>query len=99
MYGHCETLPGTPLSTIAFVKACNEAGLPSGVLNAVSGDNTMISDEVFSNPLVRLVALTGSTDTGKEFVRASAKTLKRLVLELGGHSPFIVLPMLILRKR
>jgi len=80
----------TPLSTIAFVKACNEAGLPSGVLNAVSGDNTMISDEVFSNPLVRLVALTGSTDTGKEFVRASAKTLKRLVLELGGHSPFIV---------
>ncbi|NSW75567.1 MAG: NAD-dependent succinate-semialdehyde dehydrogenase [Candidatus Atribacteria bacterium] len=80
----------TPLSTIAFVKACNDAGLPRGVLNVVSGDNALISEEIFSNPLVRLVALTGSTETGKEFVRASAKTLKRLVLELGGHSPFIV---------
>ncbi|MGC8778249.1 MAG: aldehyde dehydrogenase family protein, partial [Candidatus Caldatribacteriaceae bacterium] len=79
-----------PLSTIAFVKACNEAGLPQGVLNVVSGDNALVSDEIFSNPLVRLVALTGSTETGKEFVKASARTLKRLVLELGGHSPFLV---------
>ncbi|MEN3186541.1 MAG: NAD-dependent succinate-semialdehyde dehydrogenase [Atribacterota bacterium] len=80
----------TPLSTIAFVKACNDAGLPQGVLNVVNGDNALISEEIFSNPLVRLVALTGSTETGKEFIRASAKTLKRLILELGGHSPFII---------
>ncbi|MEN3203390.1 MAG: NAD-dependent succinate-semialdehyde dehydrogenase, partial [Atribacterota bacterium] len=80
----------TPLSTIEFVRACNDVGLPEGVLNVVSGDNALISEEIFSNPLVRLVALTGSTATGKEFIKASAKTVKRLVLELGGHSPFIV---------
>ncbi|MGQ9622584.1 MAG: NAD-dependent succinate-semialdehyde dehydrogenase [Candidatus Caldatribacteriaceae bacterium] len=80
----------TPLSTIEFVRACNDVGLPEGVLNVVSGDNTLISEEIFSNPLVRLVALTGSTTTGKEFIKASAQTVKRLVLELGGHSPFIV---------
>lgn len=80
----------TPLSTIEFVRACNDAGLPEGVLNVVNGDNTLISEEIFSNPLVRLVALTGSTATGKEFIKASAKTVKHLILELGGHSPFIV---------
>jgi len=80
----------TPLSTIEFVRACNDAGFPEGVLNVVNGDNALISEEIFSNPLVRLVALTGSTATGKEFIQASAKTVKRLVLELGGHSPFIV---------
>ncbi|MDK2897125.1 MAG: succinate-semialdehyde dehydrogenase / glutarate-semialdehyde dehydrogenase [Candidatus Atribacteria bacterium] len=80
----------TPLATIEFVKAINEAGLPTGVLNAISGDNALISQEIFSDPRVRLVALTGSTETGKEFIRASAQTVKRLILELGGHSPFIV---------
>ncbi|NLJ37218.1 MAG: NAD-dependent succinate-semialdehyde dehydrogenase [Candidatus Atribacteria bacterium] len=80
----------TPLSTIEFVRACNEAGLPSGVLNVVNGENALISNEIFSNPLVKLVALTGSTETGKEFIKASAYTVKRLMLELGGHSPFIV---------
>ncbi len=80
----------TPLSTIEFVRACNDAGLPEGILNVVSGDNALISEEIFSNPLVRLVALTGSTATGKEFIEASAQTVKRLILELGGHSPFIV---------
>ncbi|MGQ9473098.1 MAG: aldehyde dehydrogenase family protein [Candidatus Caldatribacteriaceae bacterium] len=66
----------TPLSTIEFVRACNDAGLPPGVLNVISGDNALISEEVFANPLVRLVALTGSTETGKEFIKTSAKTLK-----------------------
>ncbi len=80
----------TPLSTIEFVCACNEAGLPDGLLNVISGDNSVISGEVFANPLVRLVALTGSTGTGKEFIRASATTVKRLILELGGHSPLLV---------
>jgi len=80
----------TPLSTIEFVRACNDAGLPAGVLNVVSGDNALISGEIFANPLVKLVALTGSTETGKEFIKASAQTVKRLMLELGGHSPFIV---------
>jgi len=80
----------TPLSTIEFVRVCNEAGLPAGVLNVVNGENALISNEIFSNPLVKLVALTGSTKTGKEFIKASAHTVKRLMLELGGHSPFIV---------
>ncbi|MEI6157410.1 MAG: aldehyde dehydrogenase family protein, partial [Atribacterota bacterium] len=71
-------------------RACNEAGLPAGVLNVVCGDNVLFSQEVFSHPLVKLVALTGSTETGKEFIKASAQTVKRLVLELGGHSPFLV---------
>ncbi len=56
----------------------------------ICGENEMISEEIFSNPLVRVVALTGSIATGKEFIKAAAKTVKRLILELGGHSPFLV---------
>ncbi|HXL01808.1 MAG TPA: NAD-dependent succinate-semialdehyde dehydrogenase [Candidatus Atribacteria bacterium] len=80
----------TPLSTIEFVKAINEASLPEGALNVIIGDNTLISQKIFSDPRIRLVALTGSTETGKEFIKASAPTVKKLILELGGHSPFIV---------
>ncbi|HSV31109.1 MAG TPA: NAD-dependent succinate-semialdehyde dehydrogenase [Atribacteraceae bacterium] len=80
----------TPLSTIEFVRACNEAGFPEGVLNVISGDNTVVGGEFFANPLVRLIALTGSTETGKKFIKSSAQTVTRLMLELGGHSPLLV---------
>jgi acyl-CoA reductase-like NAD-dependent aldehyde dehydrogenase len=80
----------TPLSTIEFIRACVGSGLPENVLHVINGDNEVISEEVFVNPRVRLIALTGSTDTGKKFIEASARNVKRLILELGGHSPFIV---------
>jgi len=71
-----------------------EAGLPAGVLNVVThapGDAGPIGDELIENPRVRVVNFTGSTDTGRRLAEAAGRNLKRLVLELGGYNPLIVL--------
>lgn len=81
----------TPLSALALAELAAQAGLPKGVFNVVTCKNPVpVGEELTSNPLVRLITFTGSTAVGKILYRQSADTVKKLGLELGGNSPFIV---------
>src|SRR5947209_12917032 len=79
----------TPLSALRFGELALEAGLPAGVLNIVTG-GPETGSALVRHPGVDKVAFTGSTSVGKEIMRSSAETLKRVTLELGGKSPNIV---------
>jgi acyl-CoA reductase-like NAD-dependent aldehyde dehydrogenase len=79
----------TPLTALRFGELCLEAGLPPGVLNIVTG-GPETGAALVKHPGVDKVAFTGSTSVGKEIMRSSAETLKRVTLELGGKSPNIV---------
>lgn len=80
----------TPLSAIALAELAVEAGFPPGVLNVVTGDPVAIGTELFTNPAVRKVSFTGSTEVGKKLMTMASNNVTRLSLELGGHAPFIV---------
>ena len=80
----------TPLATGLFVAACAEAGLPPGVVNVVTGKSAIVGEELISHPLAQMVAFTGSTDVGRHLMQVAAKTLKKLCLELGGHTALVV---------
>jgi succinate-semialdehyde dehydrogenase/glutarate-semialdehyde dehydrogenase len=83
----------TPLTALAVTKLGEEAGLPAGVLNVVTGDAEdapTIGAEMTSNPLVRKVGFTGSTEVGKLLMEQCSKQLKKVSLELGGNAPFVV---------
>jgi succinate-semialdehyde dehydrogenase/glutarate-semialdehyde dehydrogenase len=83
----------TPLTALAVMKLGEEAGLPPGVLSMVTGaadDAPTIGGEMTSNPLVRKVGFTGSTEVGKLLMEQCSKQLKKVSLELGGNAPFIV---------
>jgi succinate-semialdehyde dehydrogenase/glutarate-semialdehyde dehydrogenase len=81
----------TPLSALALAALAEEAGLPPGVLNVLTTrDPRPIGAELTSNPLVRMVTFTGSTEVGKILMAQAAATVKRVGLELGGNAPFIV---------
>ena len=82
--------PQTPFSALALAVLAEQAGVPAGVLNVVTGPAQAIGDEILDNPLVRKLSFTGSTRTGKYLMQRCAGTLKRLSLELGGNAPFIV---------
>src|SRR5262245_9178716 len=82
----------TPLCLIQVFECMIEAGLPPGVANLVMGPAQEVADEFLENPRVRKISFTGSTEVGKQLMRAAADQVKRLSLELGGHAPFIVLP-------
>jgi succinate-semialdehyde dehydrogenase / glutarate-semialdehyde dehydrogenase len=82
--------PETPLCALALAALAEQAGVPAGVLNVVTGDAVAIGGELTSNPLVRMITFTGSTEVGKLLMRQSAETMKKLSLELGGNAPFIV---------
>ena len=82
--------PETPLSALALAALAERAGLPAGVLNVVTGDAEAIGGELTSNPDVRMITFTGSTEVGKLLMRQAAGTVKKLALELGGNAPFIV---------
>jgi succinate-semialdehyde dehydrogenase/glutarate-semialdehyde dehydrogenase len=82
--------PQTPFSALALAVLAERAGLPAGVLSALTGPAQIIGDELLDNPLVRKLSFTGSTRTGKYLMQRCAGTLKRLSLELGGNAPFIV---------
>ena len=79
----------TPLATLRCIEALIEGGLPEGVVNVVLGPGT--GEAIVTHPLIRKVALTGSTPTGKKVMAAAAPHLKKVVLELGGSDPCIVL--------
>ena len=82
----------TPLCAIEIFKVLEEAGVPPGVANLVTGlDPRPIGAEFVSNPLVRKITFTGSTEIGKLLARGAADQMKRVSLELGGHAPFLVL--------
>lgn len=81
----------TPLSALALAELANEAGVPAGVLNIVpSAAAATVGHELCTNPIVRKISVTGSTEIGRLVMRLSADTVKRLSLELGGNAPFIV---------
>jgi succinate-semialdehyde dehydrogenase/glutarate-semialdehyde dehydrogenase len=83
----------TPLSALAVAKLAEEAGLPAGVFNVVTGDASdapAIGGEMTSNPIVRKLGFTGSTEVGKLLMEQCARQVKRVSLELGGNAPFVV---------
>jgi succinate-semialdehyde dehydrogenase/glutarate-semialdehyde dehydrogenase len=80
----------TPLSPIAFIRRIVEAGVPGGVINAVTGRGSEIGAVLTESPLVKKVAFTGSTETGRHVLRGCVDTFKRVSLELGGSLPMIV---------
>ena len=80
----------TPFSALAMAVLAEEAGVPSGVLSVVTGSAREIGGEITSNPIVRKVTFTGSTEIGKVLMEQCAGTLKKMSLELGGNAPFIV---------
>jgi succinate-semialdehyde dehydrogenase/glutarate-semialdehyde dehydrogenase len=83
----------TPLSALAVAELAHRAGLPAGVLSVVTGDAAdapEIGRELTSNPTVRKLGFTGSTEVGKLLMRQCADQVKKVSLELGGNAPFIV---------
>ena len=80
----------TPLTALRFAELCQEAGLPEGVFNVVTGPGGKAGMALVRDPRVDKIAFTGSTEVGKQIMREAAGTLKRLSLELGGKSPNIV---------
>jgi succinate-semialdehyde dehydrogenase / glutarate-semialdehyde dehydrogenase len=81
----------TPLSALAMAELASRAGVPPGVLNFVTGRSAAaVGSEMTSNPIVRKITFTGSTEVGKKLMAQAASTLKKLSLELGGNAPFIV---------
>jgi succinate-semialdehyde dehydrogenase / glutarate-semialdehyde dehydrogenase len=83
----------TPLSALAVAKLAEEAGLPAGVFNVVTGDADdapAIGGEMTSNPIVRKLGFTGSTEVGKLLMEQCARQVKKVSLELGGNAPFVV---------
>jgi acyl-CoA reductase-like NAD-dependent aldehyde dehydrogenase len=80
----------TPLTALKFAELCQEAGLPEGVFNVVTGPGSRVGMALVRDPRVDKIAFTGSTEVGKGIMREAAGTLKRLSLELGGKSPNIV---------
>ncbi|UWU32339.1 NADP-dependent succinate-semialdehyde dehydrogenase (plasmid) [Rhizobium sp. WSM1274] len=80
----------TPFSAIAIAILAERAGLPKGLFSVVTGSAAAIGAEMTSNPVVRKLTFTGSTEIGTELYKQSAPTIKKLGLELGGNAPFIV---------
>jgi succinate-semialdehyde dehydrogenase/glutarate-semialdehyde dehydrogenase len=80
----------TPFSALALAELAERAGVPAGVLNIVTGSATEIGGELTSNPTVRKLSFTGSTEVGRTLMAQCAPTIKKLSLELGGNAPFIV---------
>jgi len=80
----------TPFSATALAVLAQRAGVPAGVFNIVTGHAPELVGAWTADPRVRVLSFTGSTEIGRLLFRQSAETIKRLVLELGGHAPFIV---------
>ena len=86
----CKPAPQTPYSALALAYLSKEAGLPKGLFNVIISDAEIFGSAILKSSAVRKLTFTGSTATGKKLLKASADTVKRVSLELGGHAPFIV---------
>ncbi|EPX74664.1 succinate-semialdehyde dehydrogenase [Schizosaccharomyces octosporus yFS286] len=83
----------TPYSCLGLVKLAQEAGFPNGVINVITTSNVSEhGKELTTNPLIRKISFTGSTNVGKILMGQSASTVKKVSMELGGNAPFIVFP-------
>jgi succinate-semialdehyde dehydrogenase/glutarate-semialdehyde dehydrogenase len=80
----------TPFSAMALAELAERAGVPKGVFNVITGNPMEIGEELTSNPAVRKLSFTGSTEVGKILMAQCAGTIKKLSLELGGNAPFLV---------
>ncbi|SLI24034.1 aldehyde dehydrogenase family protein [Mycobacteroides abscessus] len=80
----------TPLSTIAFVRLAQEAGVPAGVLNLIQGSGATVGLALTANPDVDFISFTGGLSTGRHIARAAAHHVSKVALELGGKNPHIV---------
>ena len=86
----CKPAMQTPYSALAMAELAARAGVPKGVFSVVTGPAAVLGGEMTSNPIVRKLTFTGSTDIGKMLMQQCAGTLKKVSLELGGNAPFIV---------
>jgi succinate-semialdehyde dehydrogenase/glutarate-semialdehyde dehydrogenase len=86
----CKPATQTPYSALALAELSSRAGVPKGVFNMITGSAVAIGGEMTSNPAVRKLTFTGSTEVGKKLMAQCAGTVKKLSLELGGNAPFIV---------
>ncbi|MFV5475648.1 NAD-dependent succinate-semialdehyde dehydrogenase [Acinetobacter baumannii] len=82
--------PETPFTALALVDLALQAGVPAEIFSVITGDAVHIGDAIFESDVVRKFTFTGSTPVGKMLLERSAKTLKKVSLELGGNAPFIV---------
>lgn len=81
----------TPMTALAIAQCAHDAGLPPGVFNVVTAARSReIGQELLSNPLVKKIGFTGSTEVGKSLMEQAAKQIKRISFELGGNAPFII---------
>lgn len=80
----------TPYSALALAELAERAGIPKGVFSIVTGSAGDVGGELTSNPIVRKLSFTGSTDIGRQLMAECAKDIKKVSLELGGNAPFIV---------
>ncbi len=88
----------TPLATLKIIGLLNEAGLPPGVLQCVTGPGSDVGEALIAHPAVRRVALTGSSETGRRVMQLAGPHFKRITLELGGSDPCIICPDADLRR-
>ena len=86
----CKPAMQTPYSALAMAELAGRAGVPQGAFSVVTGPAGTIGGEMTSNPIVRKLTFTGSTEIGKKLMQQCAGTLKKVSLELGGNAPFIV---------
>ncbi|MGC1521733.1 MAG: NADP-dependent succinate-semialdehyde dehydrogenase [Steroidobacteraceae bacterium] len=86
----CKPATQTPYSALALAELAARAGIPPGVFNVITGSAAAIGGEMTSNPTVRKLTFTGSTEIGKKLMAQCAATVKKISLELGGNAPFIV---------
>lgn len=82
--------PDTPFSALALAVLAEEAGIPAGIFNVVTGDAVAIGGELTANDKVKKLSFTGSTAIGKLLMSQCANTVKKVSLELGGNAPFII---------
>lgn len=79
-----------PLASGMVAAIVGQSGLPAGAVNVITGPSSQVGEELLTNPITRMIAFTGSTETGKHLMSAAAPDLKKLLLELGGHTPMVV---------
>ncbi|MGL9623229.1 NAD-dependent succinate-semialdehyde dehydrogenase [Bradyrhizobium sp. U531] len=90
--------PETPLSALAIGRLAQAAGVPSGILQVLTGNSIELSGSLLRDPRVRALSFTGSTEVGRLLLEGAAETIKKVSLELGGHAPFVVFDDVDLRK-
>jgi len=80
----------TPQTAYLIAQCCQDAGIPDGVVNVISGPSSMVSETLIASPVIRKVSFTGSTEVGKALATKAGAHMKKLTMELGGHAPVII---------